>query len=159
MRNAKEEYISNKCSSTEANLSKNYSKKPYLTSSKQKGNTVIQDKNGSVWQKKVIYWKDGQKIVQNCINFKTNGYENFTHAHESTDFDSYYILRKEVVAAVRDLKKGKSAGFDNIPGELGQAGGDAHNLQQGIDYSGMAQGMNIIIFNKSAHSCYVSKPF
>ena len=34
------------------------------------------------------------------------------------------ILQKEVEAAVRSLKKGKSAGVDNIPAELVQAGGE-----------------------------------
>ena len=51
MRNAKEEFISDKCSNIEANLSQNNSKKAYqlvkdLTSSKQRGSTVIQDKKG-----------------------------------------------------------------------------------------------------------------
>ena len=39
--------------------------------------------------------------------------------------DSYPILREEVEAAVKSLKKGKSAGVDNIPWELVQAGGEA----------------------------------
>ena len=39
--------------------------------------------------------------------------------------DSYPILREEVEAAVKSLKKGKSAGVDNIPSELVQAGGEA----------------------------------
>ena len=36
--------------------------------------------------------------------------------------DDHPILRKEVEAAVESLKKGKSAGVDNIPAELVQAG-------------------------------------
>ena len=39
--------------------------------------------------------------------------------------DSYPILWEEVEAAVKLLKKGKSAGVDNIPSELVQAGGEA----------------------------------
>ena len=39
--------------------------------------------------------------------------------------DIYPILREEVEAAVISLKKGKSAGVDNIPSELVQAGGQA----------------------------------
>ena len=39
--------------------------------------------------------------------------------------DSYPILREEVEAAVKSLKKGKSAGVDNISSELVQAGGEA----------------------------------
>ena len=34
------------------------------------------------------------------------------------------ILRKEAEAAVQSLKKGISAGVDNIPAELVQAGGE-----------------------------------
>ena len=50
--------------------------------------------------------------------------------------DSYPILREEVEAAVKSLKKGKSAGVDNILSELVQAGGEAM-----ID-------MLLIIYNK-----------
>ena len=39
--------------------------------------------------------------------------------------DSYPVLREEVEAAVKSLKKGKLAGVDNIPTELVQAGGKA----------------------------------
>ena len=38
--------------------------------------------------------------------------------------DDQPIHRKEVDAAVQPLKKGKSAGVDNIPAELVQAGGE-----------------------------------
>ena len=38
--------------------------------------------------------------------------------------DDNPILRKEAEAAVQSLKKGKSAGIDNIPAELVQAGGE-----------------------------------
>ena len=39
-------------------------------------------------------------------------------------WDDHPILRKEVWADVQSLKKGKSAGVDNIPAELIQAGGE-----------------------------------
>ena len=42
-----------------------------------------------------------------------------------TNNDSYPILLEEVGAAVKSLKKGKSAGVDNILSELVQAGGEA----------------------------------
>ena len=42
-----------------------------------------------------------------------------------TNNDSYPILWEEVEAAVKSLKKGKSAGVDNIASELVQAGADA----------------------------------
>ena len=42
-----------------------------------------------------------------------------------TNNDSYPILREEVEAAVKSLKKGKSVGVDDIPLELVHAGGEA----------------------------------
>ena len=42
-----------------------------------------------------------------------------------TNNDHYPILREEVEASVKSPKKGKSAGVDNIPSELVQAGGVA----------------------------------
>ena len=42
-----------------------------------------------------------------------------------TDTDNYPILREEVEAAVKSLKKGKSLSIDNIAKELVQAEGDA----------------------------------
>jgi len=41
-----------------------------------------------------------------------------------TDTDNYPILREEVEAAVKSLKKGKSPRIDNIAKELVQAEGD-----------------------------------
>ena len=38
--------------------------------------------------------------------------------------DDHPILRREVEAAVKSFKKGKSVGVDNIPAELVQAGGE-----------------------------------
>ena len=47
-----------------------------------------------------------------------------------TSSDNYLIQREEVEAAVKSLKKGKSAGVDNIPSELVQTGGYVtHHLQ------------------------------
>ena len=42
---------------------------------------------------------------------------------QPSDKDLLPILREEVESAVASLKKGKSAGVDNIPAELIQAGG------------------------------------
>ena len=43
----------------------------------------------------------------------------------ATNNANHPILREEVEAAVKSLKKGKSAGVDNIPAELLQQGGEA----------------------------------
>ena len=129
MKGAKEKWIQDKCADIETNLAKNNSKKAYqlvkdLTSSKQRGSNVIQDKRGECLTEEKDVLKRWTEYCSELYNFKTRGDENFAQAHESTDTDSYDILREEVVAAVRNLKKGKSAGVDNIPGELVQAGGE-----------------------------------
>ena len=57
---------------------------------------------------------------------------------------NHLILHEEVEAAVKLLKKGKSAGVDNIPAELLQQGGEAmvnaptNYLQQDLADRGMA---------------------
>ena len=43
----------------------------------------------------------------------------------TTNNDSYHILRGEIEDAIKSLKKGKSAGMDNIPSEQVQARGEA----------------------------------
>ena len=45
--------------------------------------------------------------------------------HSATNNANHPILREEVEAAVKSLKKGKSAGVDGIPAELLQQGGEA----------------------------------
>ena len=42
--------------------------------------------------------------------------------------DDHPIFCREVEAAVQSLKKGKSGGFNNIPAELVQAGGEDVNI-------------------------------
>ena len=53
---------------------------------------------------------NGDPLVQNCPQTDTE--------------DDHPILCREVGAAVQSLKKGKSAGVENIPAELVQAGGE-----------------------------------
>ena len=63
-----------------------------------------------------------------CLLVKTHtttGDPNVLDVPPPTNNDSYPILREEVEASVKSLKKGKSAGVDNIPLELVQAGGEA----------------------------------
>ena len=58
-------------------------------------------------------------------NHKATGNPEVLNVPPATNIDDHPILREEVEAAVKALKKGKSAGVDNIPGELVQAGGEA----------------------------------
>ena len=55
-------------------------------------------------------------------NYKANGDPLVLNCPKTDTEDDHPILRREVEAAVQLLKKGKSAGVDNIPAELVQAG-------------------------------------
>ena len=57
-------------------------------------------------------------------NYKANTDPLILNCPQTHTEDDHPILRKEVEAAVQSLKKGKSAGGDNIPAELVQTGGD-----------------------------------
>ena len=56
-------------------------------------------------------------------NEKANGDPSVLDCPQPDTEDDHPILRKAVEAAVQSLKKGKSAGVDNIPAELVQTGG------------------------------------
>ena len=51
-------------------------------------------------------------------------YESYGYCRQPTEEDLQPILREEVEIAVASLKKGKSAGVDNIPAELVHADGE-----------------------------------
>ena len=57
-------------------------------------------------------------------NYKASGDTSVLNCPQINTEDDYPILRREVEAAVQLLKKGKSAGVDNVPAELVQAGGE-----------------------------------
>ena len=60
-------------------------------------------------------------------NYKANEDPSVLNCTQTDTEDDHPILRKEVEAAVQSLKKGKTAGVDNIPAELVQAGGEDVN--------------------------------
>ena len=57
-------------------------------------------------------------------NHKANGDPSVLNCTQTDTEDDHPILRRELEAAVQLLKKGKSAGVDNIPAEVVQAGGE-----------------------------------
>ena len=57
------------------------------------------------------------KYYTELYNHKANGNPSVLDCLQTDTEDNYPILRREVEAAVQSLKKGKSAGFDNIPVE------------------------------------------
>ena len=95
-----------------------------LTTVKQGNATTVQDRSGKCLTEE-------REILNRWTEYFTELYNQETIADPSvldcpqTDTeDDHPILRKEVAAAVKSLKKGKLPGVDNIPEELVQANGE-----------------------------------
>ena len=130
MKKAKENWIDEQCQSIEDNLKKNNSKKAYqlvkdLTSTKKVRTSTIQNKDGKSLTEDQDILKRWTEYYSELYNYTATGDSAVLQVPTATSNDNYPILREEVEAAVKSLKKGKSAGVDNIPGELVQAGGEA----------------------------------
>ncbi|XP_030834415.1 uncharacterized protein LOC115921255 [Strongylocentrotus purpuratus] len=130
MEKAKETWIEEQCQGIEENLRENNSKKAYqlvkeLTCSKQGRTTIIQDKAGKCLTGKQDIQKRWTEYCSELYTHTIIGDPKVLDVHPPTNNDSYPILREEVEAAVKSLKKGKSAGVDNISSQLVQAGGEA----------------------------------
>ena len=69
-------------------------------------------------------YKRQTEYCSELYNYKANGDPSVLNCLQTDTGDDHPILRGEVEAAVQSLKKGKSAGVDNIPAELFQAGGE-----------------------------------
>ena len=74
-------------------------------------------------QKNETYRADGQNTALRCTIKRLMEIHRYWTVPRQTE-DDHPILRREVEAAVHLLKKGKSAGVDNIPAELVQASGE-----------------------------------
>ena len=126
MTKAKENWIEEKCNDIEQDLVRNNSKKAYqtvkeLSSAKQNRSSIIQDKEGNRLTEGEDIMKRWTQYCSELYNVRTDGDPSVLQTPQNTDTDNFPILREEVEAAVKALKKGKSAGVDNIPGELVQA--------------------------------------
>ena len=64
------------------------------------------------------------KYCSELYNYKANGDPSVLNCLKRDPEDDHPTLRREVEAEVQSLKKGKSAGVDNIPAGLVQAGGE-----------------------------------
>ena len=129
MKKAKENWIGEQCSEIEENLRKNNSKRAYqmvkdLTTVKQGKATTVQDCSGKCLTEKRQILNRWTEYCSELYNHKANGYLSVLDCPQTNTEDDHPILRKEVEVAVQSLKKGKSAGVDNIPAELVQAGGE-----------------------------------
>ena len=148
MEEAKEKWTEKQCSEIEDNLNKNNIKRifqvvKYLTSEKKGRLNTIQHKSGKCLTEEA-------EIINRWTGYCTELYNSQTKGNAAvldcpmntevldcpmntevldcpmnTEEDNFPILREEVEAAGKSLKKGKSAGADNIPAKLIQAGGEA----------------------------------
>ena len=129
MQTAKENWIGEQCSKIVGNLRKNNSKRAYqlvkdLTTVKQGITTTVQDRSGKCLTGERQILNRRTEYCSELYNHKANGDPSVLNCPQTDTEDDHPILLREVEAAVQSLKKGMSAGVDNIPAELVQAGGE-----------------------------------
>ena len=93
-----------------------------LTTVKQGKTTTVQDRSGKCLTEERQILNRWTEYCSELYNDKANGDPSVLNCPQTDREDDHPILRKEVEAAVQSLKKGKSAGVDNIPTELVEAG-------------------------------------
>ena len=126
MKTAKETWIRGQCQEVEACIRKKNSKKANqlvkdLTTEKQGKSTTIQDKSGKCLIEENEILNRWTEYRSDLYNYVTDGDPTVLDCLQIQDDEHHPILRREVEAAVKALKVGKSAGVDNIPAELVKA--------------------------------------
>ena len=117
------------CEGIETCLNKNNCKRAYqlvkdLASEKQGRFSTIQDKSGKFLTEEKEILRGWTEYCSELYNYGSCGDNAVLNCSQPPEEDLQPILREEVKIAVASLKKGKSAGVDNIPAELVQAGGE-----------------------------------
>ena len=126
VKKAMEDWIGAQCEEIETCLNKNNSKRAYqlvkdLTSEKQGRSSTIQDKSGKCLteEKEILSrWTEYCPELYNYESCEDNAVLDCSQPQE----DLQSILCEEVEIAVASMKRGTSAGVDNIPAERVQAG-------------------------------------
>ncbi|WP_419593732.1 hypothetical protein, partial [Thiolapillus sp.] len=95
-----------------------------LTTVKQGKATTVQDRSGKCLTEERQILNRLTEYCSELYNYKVNGDPSVLNCPQTDTVNDHSILRREVEAAVQSLKKGKSAGVDNIPAELVQTGGE-----------------------------------
>ena len=113
----------------EENLRKNNGKRAYqlmkdLTTVKQGKATAVHNCSGKCLTKEQEILNRWTEYCSELYNYKANGDPSVLDCPLTDGEDDHPIFRKEVEVAVQSLKKGKSAGVNNIQAELVQAGGE-----------------------------------
>ena len=129
MKKAKESWIGEQCNGIEENLRKNNSKRAYqlvkdLTTVKQGKATTVRDRSGKCLTEERQILNRWTEYCAGLYNHKVNGDSSLLNCTQADTEDDHPILRREVEAAVQSMKKGKSAGVDNISAEKVKAGGE-----------------------------------
>ena len=129
MKEAKENFIEDKCKNIESHLSRNNAKQAYaiikdLTQDKHSKVAIIRDKEDKVLTEEKDILNRWSEYCSDLYNYNIQGDPTVIDNTKSSVNDEIPIIREEVVHAVKSLKSGKSAGVDNVPAELIQAGGD-----------------------------------
>ena len=95
-----------------------------LTTVKQGKATTVQDRSGKRLKEERQILNRWTEYCSELYNYEANGDPSVLNCPRTDTEDDHPILRREVEAAVQSLKKGKSAGVDNILAELVKAGGE-----------------------------------
>ena len=85
--------------------------------------SAIQDKSGKYLTEEKEILSRWTEYCSEMYNYESCGDNAVLDCSQPPEEDLQPILHEEVEIAVASLKKGKSAGCDNIPAELVQAGG------------------------------------
>ena len=95
-----------------------------LTSEKQDRSSTIQDKSEKCLTEEMEILSRWTEYCSELYNYESCEDNSVLDCSQPSEEHVQPILREEVEIAVASLKKGKSAGVDNIPAELVQAGGE-----------------------------------
>ena len=95
-----------------------------LTAVKQGKATTVQDRSGKCLTEERQLLNRWTECCSGLPNYKANGDPSVLDYPQTDTEDDHPILHREMEAAEQSSKKGKSAGVDNIPAELVQAGGE-----------------------------------
>ena len=106
-----------------------------LTSEKQGRSSTIEEKES------LSRWTEYCSELYNYESCEDNAVLDCSQPPEE-DLQPIHQFREEVEIAVASLKKGKSAGVDNIPAELVQAGGETMIDVLPVTGSGLPHGLS-----------------
>ena len=95
-----------------------------LTTVKQGKATTVQDRSGKCPTEERQILNRWTEYCSELYNYKANGDPSVLNCPQTDTEHDHPTLHKEMEATVQSLKKGKSAGVDNIPAEVVQTGGE-----------------------------------